>query len=562
MANRTEFGVNRTNRPERRRAWSVLPTVREVLQLPVLADAMPEVVAGGERLDTAVRWVHVSESLEVAGLLDGGELLLTTGVGWSTDRGDLSRYVGDLVRVGAAGLIVELVQRFDSLPAALVDACSNLGFPLIVLHKVVKFVAVTQAVHGRIISEQSGALRARDEMRELFTQLSLRGSPADFVVRQLSEVLGGPVVLENVGREVIAVEGGGVGTPELLADWEWRSRVAHRDAALRSARGESPHVDDWLVVPVEARGTCWGALLAPPGDPHPAGRTAVLEQGAIALAVGRLARHDGDEWLRIGHQYLLDMLLGGNFAGLSGATARLEASGLPVTGRALFGLVIEVGAAALRAGTGSAAAQAAVAIGGRAIAGEFSGAASTAAMAGHAGRLALCLSLPATMDFDDSVVERFSRRLCSSIGIRPEEVMVGVGSAASEVSGLLMSLQEAGELLSSVRRGRGTGLVIRRVENRPLLSLVTALRSDPRVQQHAQRTLAPLIEYDLSQGGDLLAVLAATLAHPTSRTAAAAASHLSRSVFYQRLELIADLLGADLTDGETLASLQVALLAR
>jgi purine catabolism regulator len=59
-----------------------------------------------------------------------------------------------------------------------------------------------------------------------------------------------------------------------------------------------------------------------------------------------------------------------------------------------------------------------------------------------------------------------------------------------------------------------------------------------------------------------LAVLAAMLAHPTNRTAAAAASHLSRSVFYQRLALIADLLDADLDDGETLASLHIALLAR
>ena len=46
-----------------------------------------------------------------------------------------------------------------------------------------------------------------------------------------------------------------------------------------------------------------------------------------------------------------------------------------------------------------------------------------------------------------------------------------------------------------------------------------------------------------------------------NRTAAAAASHLSRSVFYQRLTLIADLLGADLDDGETLSALHLALLA-
>ena len=74
--------------------------------------------------------------------------------------------------------------------------------------------------------------------------------------------------------------------------------------------------------------------------------------------------------------------------------------------------------------------------------------------------------------------------------------------------------------------------------------------------------LRPLIEYDLDNGGDLLAVLHAYAANPGNRTKAAASSHLSRSVFYQRIALIEDLLGADLDDGETVSALHAALLAR
>ena len=96
----------------------------------------------------------------------------------------------------------------------------------------------------------------------------------------------------------------------------------------------------------------------------------------------------------------------------------------------------------------------------------------------------------------------------------------------------------------------------RHIDQRPQRS-----QQRPDDQARAQRVLGPLIDYDLNRGGDLLAVLAAVLAHPTSRTAAARASHLSRSVFCHRIEFIADLLGADLTDGETLASLHVAMLA-
>ena len=57
-------------------------------------------------------------------------------------------------------------------------------------------------------------------------------------------------------------------------------------------------------------------------------------------------------------------------------------------------------------------------------------------------------------------------------------------------------------------------------------------------------------------------VLAAYLAHPTNRSRAAQRARLSRSVFYQRIALIEELLGVDLADGETIAALTVALLAR
>ena len=67
----------------------------------------------------------------------------------------------------------------------------------------------------------------------------------------------------------------------------------------------------------------------------------------------------------------------------------------------------------------------------------------------------------------------------------------------------------------------------------------------------------PLIAHDRADGtghsGDLVRVLAAALAHPANRSLAAQRARLSRSVFYQRIALIEELLGVDLTDGETTA---------
>ncbi|ERK61984.1 hypothetical protein N136_04829, partial [Leifsonia aquatica ATCC 14665] len=209
------------------------------------------------------------------------------------------------------------------------------GLPFVVLHREVRFIAITEAVHSRIIADQMGALRARDEIHALFTELSLRGSPADFIVAQAARALDAPVVLEDLNHRVIAASGID-GDEQALRDWEQRSRQEHRGTG-----GER-----WLITPIEARGMRWGHLVALPGRAHPAGRSNVLEQAAVALALSRLADRDADEWTRQSHDRLLGALLGRRFATESGLVARFEASGLPVAGRALSGVAIGLHAVA------------------------------------------------------------------------------------------------------------------------------------------------------------------------------------------------------------------------
>jgi len=544
-----EDRIRRTDRPTGSAAHETLPTVREVIALDAVAGGLPEVLVGGEALEARVRWLHVSDSAGVARLLNGGELLLSTGSSWPSDSGDLRRFVGELVDAGAAGLVLELGTHYRDVPAVVARAADERGLAFIVLHREVKFVTVTEAVHSRIIAGQTDALRARDEVRERFTALVLRGSPADFIVHQLAQTLGAPVVLENLAHDVVSAEVPLAVEEELFTDWELRSRSAHRRAEQRRERGTAPGPEDWLLVPVEARGIRWGHLIALPGPDHAAGRAAVLEQGAIALAVGRLADGDSDEWGRIGRRRLVDGLLAGRFAGAGGAAARLEAAGLPLRGTRLFGIVVS-GARVSAEGTDAAAR----ALRGRALAGSApDGVAAPAS--------ALLLSLPADAAFGDAAALAFARALLEPSD-DADRLVVSVGRAASDLDGALVSLHEAVDLARGRGRRSGREPQLRRAENRPLVQLVTALRDDHRVLEHGERMLAPLIVHDLARNGDLLDVLEAMLAHPGNRTAAASASHLSRSVFYQRLALIEELLGADLDDGETQTALHLALLVR
>lgn len=522
--------------------------MREVIALDAVVQGVPEVLVGDEALDRRVRWLHVSDNAGVARLLDGGELLLSTGAAWPEEPADLRRFIGELDDAGLSGLILELGTHYRYVPAVVVEAARERGLALIILHRELKFITITEAVHARIITGQSDALRSRDEVRERFTALVLRGSPADFIVHQLAQTLGAPVILENRGHEVVAAEVPLALEEELFTEWELRSRSAHRRSEQRRERGAAPGPEDWLIVPVEARGVRWGSLLALPGPDHPAGRTAVLEQGAIALAVGRLADGEADEWGRIGRRRLVDGLLAGRFAGAGGAAARLEAAGLPLRGARLFGVVVS--GAPVSAERADAAARG---LRGRVLAGSAPDGVAAPATA-------MLLSLPADTVFDDEVALRFAGSLVETADA--DRITVSVGRGSEGLDAALASLHDAVDLARGRRRRTGRGPQLRRAENRPLVQLVTALRDDHRVLDHGERMLAPLIVHDLSRGGDLLDVLEAMLAHPGNRTAAASASHLSRSVFYQRIALIEELLGADLDDGETQTALHLALLVR
>ncbi|QNA93170.1 PucR family transcriptional regulator ligand-binding domain-containing protein [Microbacterium sp. Se63.02b] len=378
----------------------------DVLADPVLQGGAPEVIVGGAALDVDVRWVHVSDNAGVARLLDGGELLLSTGAGWPTAADALREFAMTLHRTGVAGIVVELGSGQTRVPEALAETCREVGLALIALYREIKFVAVTESVHRSLIAAQTDALGERQRLHELFTALSLQGAPADVIVAETARALGAPVILQNLAHEVIAYE-------------TLRTPVAQ-------ALGQLADADR---VPVQARGVRWGTLVALSGPAHPAGRLTVLEQGATALAFGCLADGGDAEWSLLAQRGIIDDLLGARFASPEDIAARLGAGGFALRGRHCHGIVAR--------GAESAAELAARA--------QRAGAAVVAARVGD-DDVAL-LSLPSSLLLSDALAARI---------VGPART-VFVGPAAEDVRGLLASLRAARDLAVSDRSESGPG---------------------------------------------------------------------------------------------------------
>src|SRR5689334_17611177 len=78
-----------------------LPTLGDVLALPALRAGEPVLRAGADAVPRRrVRWVHVSEVSDIAHLLEGGELILTTGIALPSEPAPLATYVDELAAVG------------------------------------------------------------------------------------------------------------------------------------------------------------------------------------------------------------------------------------------------------------------------------------------------------------------------------------------------------------------------------------------------------------------------------------------------------------------------------
>ncbi|MGC4772890.1 PucR family transcriptional regulator [Micromonospora sp. DT44] len=576
---------------------AVFPTVREVLALDPVRHGAPRMVAGDAGLDRPVRWVHVAEVPDIATLLGGGELVLTTGIGLPGDDAGLRAFIGDLADVGVSGLVVELGRRYVSgVPRVMVAAAERRGLPLVELRRATPFVRITEAVHALIVDAQLTELRATEEIHQRFNDLSVEGADAGEVIRQTAELSGCPVVLENLSRQVLGYDPAGQSAEMLLDGWEQHSR------RIRPAGRSAYDLDSgWLVTVVGARGQDWGRLLlrwpasgdvathraSEPTAGPPTRLTILIERAASTLALGRLIRRDAEGLERQIHRTLLTALLD-HSRPVDEVALRAKALGVVLDRRHLVGVMVRHRTEDPVGESGPEAGQARLRDLSEAVGQALREAkltALTSAVDDNSVGALLALTDAAAEDRALSAFASALRRVRLEAGTgratpgaeasrtasgadpsrggggAPGGVIVAAGSGVGNLREARRSLVEARQIAEAARRDR-RDLPIFRLPHVGLAGLLHLLRDEPRLQTFVERELGALLEYDARHPREqLLGTLRAYLAQGRNKTAGAAAAHLSRPAFYERLARIARILNVDLDSVEATVSLHVALLA-
>jgi purine catabolism regulator len=522
-------------------------TLRELLKLPAMQRGAPEVLSGHDALDRPVRWVHAGEVPNIASLLKGRELLLTTGMGINTSARGCRRFIGDLAKRDVAGLAIELGSALREVPSTMLDQARACNLPIIALHREMPFVEVTEAAHQAIVNHQFQLMRRGDELNKRFTELMLHGSGTPEILSALAETIANPVVLEKNGSGIAyhAVHKSSDAT--VIGAWE-------------AGRHGLPGEVDLISHPVPMGGGKWWGKLTALGLDSP---LTDLDMVAVERAVGLIAlalRQDREEAVlamrerggfltRILHEEIDD----------AEASIRIRALGFPARVFPLLAIAVKRASAASR----SAAEEGTWALVWRDVRQASGKKGRAMVIGGHADAAVTTALIAQPKDADrDKEATAAAETIEQVVRLRfdsPELPVVAVGRVARSWEEVRVSMREAEETVLSAGHGprRAWHDALRPDADR----LIWSLRNNPALKSFVRTSLDPLLEHDRTHRSQLLPTLRLYCDLAGRKSDVARALFVERQTLYYRLARIESILGIKLTDGDAILGLHLAVRA-
>ncbi|MGI5126842.1 PucR family transcriptional regulator ligand-binding domain-containing protein [Pseudonocardia sp. CA-107938] len=274
-------------------------------------------VVGG-RPELPVRWVAVSELADPAPYLEGGELLLTTGLATHADgwTGSWAGYVERLAGAGAAALGFGVGLSHSAVPADLIAAAAGADLALLLVPESTPFIAISKAVARLIAEEERESTAAALLLQQKLTRAIVQRNGRRRVLALLADASGGDAGLVHADGTTI--------TPAAFRpnDAARRALRTLRDDARPGAVTEVDDSGTTVVQPIGTTAPDAHLVLATPTPPDGVVRAALAATVALLTLDIERSRAAADAELR-----------------LRDCAARLVLDGAPDAARSITALV-------------------------------------------------------------------------------------------------------------------------------------------------------------------------------------------------------------------------------
>ena len=192
-------------------------------------------VAGKHAADREITWAHAIELADPTPYLDGGELVMTTGINVGIDDATQFDYVERLASAGTAALAVDTGTTFAAVPAGVLAAGDEFELPVLEVPASTPFIAIARVVVDALKADELQSVQRVVEQQEVLARATLRdGIPG--VVSALADSLSATVVVADTHGRVLAAGGA---EQERLGEVLGDLHGAARQAGLVMADGDA-----------------------------------------------------------------------------------------------------------------------------------------------------------------------------------------------------------------------------------------------------------------------------------------------------------------------------------
>ena len=174
-------------------------TIKDILERPLFQKA--DAYADEEALLRVVKWVHILEVAQVGGLLNGNELILSTGVGWQEEEELSVSFLRQIIDCGASGLCIELGTYTKKPLEKMKQLAAKEHFPLIFFNEEVRYIDITQDLHAHFINQHHRMMSELEALSGQLNQLLLSGKGILPLLKTLHQATLAQVAFFPVGAE-------------------------------------------------------------------------------------------------------------------------------------------------------------------------------------------------------------------------------------------------------------------------------------------------------------------------------------------------------------------------